>query len=82
VVGLAQREGVATASLTGTLNSTTLGPAQPVSEISHFGGGTVHALKLAAPLAAMREGSNELVLQQPAGEPAQQLVWVEIRIEP
>jgi hypothetical protein len=82
VVGLAQREGVATASLTGTLNSTTLGPAQPVSEISHFGGGTVRALKLAAPLAAMREGSNELVLQQPAGEPAQQLVWVEIRIEP
>jgi hypothetical protein len=82
VVGLAKRDGVGEATLTGTLNGTALGPAQPVDDISHCGGGTVRALKLACPLDAVRTGSNDLTVQQPAGQPAQQVVWVEIRIEP
>jgi hypothetical protein len=82
VAGLAQRDGVADASLTGTLNGTALGPAEAVADISRLGGGTVRALKLACPLDAVRAGYNDLTLQQPAGQPAQQVVWVELRIEP
>ena len=82
VVGLAKRDGLGEASLTGTLNGTPLGPAQTADDISHVGGGAVRALKLPCPLDAVRAGRNDLFLQQPAGQPAQQLVWVEIRIEP
>ncbi len=82
VAGLAKRDGVAEASLSGTLNGTTLGPAQAVAGVTNLGGGTVRALQLPCALDSLREGYNELVLRQAAGQPPQQLVWVEIRIEP
>jgi hypothetical protein len=82
VAGLAARDGVATATLQGTVNGRDLGPAEPFPNLSTLGGGAARALRLACPLVALTDGYNELRLQQPAGQPAQQIVWVELAIEP
>jgi hypothetical protein len=82
VVGLAAREGVAEATLTGTLNGAALGPSQTDDAPARLGGPAARALRLSCPPSAVSAGVNELALRQPEGQPAQQLVWVELRLEP
>jgi len=82
IAGLAQRDGVDQAALGGELNGQALGPAQPMEAIADLGGGTVRALMLLCPQGACRDGYNDLRLVQTSGGAAQQIVWVELRIEP
>jgi hypothetical protein len=42
----------------------------------------VRALQFRCPLEALRDGYNEIRIQQPTAQPAQQVIWAEIRIEP
>jgi hypothetical protein len=82
IAGLAQRDGVAPARFEGQLNGRKLGSAEDVSERRGFGGGTVRAIRFPCPLDVLRNGYNEFHVQQSDGATAQQVVWVEIRIEP
>lgn len=81
VVGMAPRDGLEAATLTGLVNGAELGPAEEVS-CAGLGGKPARALRLNCPLAAVTAGVNELVLRQPPGQSAQQIVWVELRLEP
>lgn len=80
IVGLAAREGVAAARLEVRLNGRTLGPAEELSDRRGLGG-TGRAVRFACPPESGRPGENELDLRQLDGGPAQQIVWVEIRVE-
>ncbi len=82
VAGLAARDGVAQATLEGTLNGFPLGPCGDEGNPARLGGRPARALRLECPLPAVADGLNELVLRQPAGQPSQQIVWVEMRFEP
>jgi len=82
VVGLAAREGVAEARLSGTLNGAPLGASETDPAPARLGGKPARALRLSCPLAAVCAGTNELALRQAEGQPAQQIVWVELRLEP
>ena len=44
-------------------------------------GATVRAVHFPCPLDAVKDGYNELSLRQVSGIAAQQIVWVEIRLE-
>jgi len=81
IAGLAQRDGVAEAGLEATLNGRALGAAENVANPKEFGGGTVRAVRFPCPLDAVKDGYNELGLRQASGIAAQQIVWVEIRLE-
>jgi catechol 2,3-dioxygenase-like lactoylglutathione lyase family enzyme len=81
-IGLAQRDGVAAANFEGQLNDRKLETAENVAELRGFGGGTVRAVRFPCPLDALRNGYNEVKIRQSDGAAAQQIVWVEIRMDP
>lgn len=82
IAGLTQRDGVAAALFEGKLNGRALDAAENVVELRGFGGGTVRAVRFPCPLDALHDGYNEFHVRQADGAAAQQIVWVEIRIEP
>ena len=82
IAGLAQRDGVAGASFEASLNGRVLGAAENVTNLQGFGGGTVRAVRFPCPLDAVKDGYNTLYVRQVDGSVAQQLVWIEIRMEP
>lgn len=82
IAGLAQHDGVAETRLEAQLNGRPLGAAENVAGLAGFGGGTVRAVRFPCPLEALRDGYNELHIRQTDGTAAQQIVWVEIRLEP
>jgi hypothetical protein len=82
IAGLAQRDGVAEDRFEGQLNGRALDAAEDVAERRGFGGRTVRALRFPCPLDTLQDGYNELQIRQADGATAQQIVWVEIRIEP
>ena len=81
IAGLARREGVAEARLEASLNGRVLSTAEDVANPQGFGGGTVRAIRFACPLDVVQDGYNELNLRQAEEAPAQQIVWVEIRVD-
>jgi len=82
IAGLAERDGVAEASFEASLNGRVLGAAEDVADLRGFGGGTVRAVRFPCPLDAVKDGYNRLDIRQIDGSAAQQIVWVEIRLEP
>lgn len=82
IAGLAQRDGVAVARFEGQLNGRKLGSAEDVAQPRGFGGGTVRAIRFSCPRDALQDGYNEFHVRQADDATAQQIVWVEIRIEP
>lgn len=85
--------GIAEARVAARLNGTELTPLADLGdeELPSLGG--VHkwwgperhparGLQYAVPLAALREGENEITLRQTAPEAPQRIVWVEVRITP
>lgn len=82
VLGLARRDGVADATIAGQLNGQDVGPSEPLESVAGLGGGAVRALRLSCPLGACRAGYNEVRLRQGNGAAPQQIVWVELRLEP
>ena len=81
VAGLARRDGVAQARFSATLNGRELSAAEDAANLKCFGGGTARAVRFACPIDAFHDGVNEVLLKQADGA-AQQIVWLEIRIEP
>jgi hypothetical protein len=81
-VGLAQRDGVAEANFKASLNGIQLGAAENVTDGQGFGGGTARVVRFPCPLDAGKDGHNVLRISQIGGSVAQQIVWVEIRVEP
>lgn len=79
---LAKRDGVADARLEASLNGRPLAAAEDASGLKSFGGGAARAVRFACPLDALVDGSNQLHLRQVDGLVDQQIVWVEICMEP
>jgi hypothetical protein len=82
IAGLAQRDGVAEAQIEAQLNGRPAGAAENVLEVQGLGGNPARALRFLCPLDSVQEGYNELRLRQTGGSAAQQIVWVEMRLEP
>ena len=82
IAGLAERTGISTARFSGKLNGHDLRPTQDAQDVKIFGGQVARAVQFTCTLSSLRDGYNDLDLRQIAGEPSQQIVWVELRIEP
>ena len=82
IAGLAKRDGVAEAQFEAWLNDRALSAAENVVNWQGFGGGTVRAIRFPCPLDAVKDGYNKLHIGQIGDSTAQQIVWVEIRVEP
>jgi hypothetical protein len=81
MAGLAQRDGVESASFGVTVNGNACKPVDDRPEPAQFPG-VARAIQFECPLDALKDGYNELRLQQHTNQPEQQVVWAEIRIEP
>jgi hypothetical protein len=82
IAGLARRDGVAEASFEASLNGRALTAAEDAASLQGLGGGTARAVRFACPLDAVQAGYNLLRVGQVDGSVAQQIVWVEMSIEP
>ncbi len=82
IAGLSRRDGVREANFEGSLNGRALGAAENVTNLQGFGGGTVRAVRFPCPLDAVKDGYNRLSIRQVDGSAAQQIVWVEMRLDP
>ncbi|MFO7976027.1 MAG: hypothetical protein R6V12_15490 [Candidatus Hydrogenedentota bacterium] len=81
IAGLAKREGVDTASFDTTINNQACPALEDRPEPGQYPG-VVRAVQFSCPLNALKDGYNEVRIQQHAGQSEQQIVWAEIRIEP
>jgi len=82
VVGLARREGVSEARFEASLNDRGLGAPENLTNLHGFGGGTARAVRFPCPFEAVKDGYNELRIRQVDQSAAQQIVWVEMRVDP
>lgn len=82
IAGLAKHDGVAEANFQASLNGRALGTAEDTANVQGFSGDTVRAIRFPCPLDAVKDGYNELHIRQVNGSDPQQIVWVEIRVEP
>jgi hypothetical protein len=81
IAGLAQRDGVKTATFDATINGKPCKPSDDRAEPGQYPG-VVRAVQLICPLDALKDGYNEIHIQQHPEQPEQQIIWAEIRIEP
>jgi Glycosyl hydrolase-like 10 len=81
LAGLAGRDGVATATFTATINGETCTAASDHSEPGKFPG-AARAIQFDCPLSALKEGYNEVRVEQAADQPEQQILWAELSIDP
>jgi len=82
IVGLAQRAGVTKARFKVSLNDHELGPAENAPNLQEFGGGTVRAMRFPGQINGIKDGNNRLHVRQADSGTPEQIVWVEIRVEP
>ena len=82
IVGLAQRDGLSEATFDAEVNGVAARAVDDLADTTGIGGDAARVLRFACPLAAVRDGYNTLHVRQSPGAPAQQLVWVELRISP
>ena len=82
MVGLAERAGMADARLEAVLNDQPLDAAETVSHPQGIGGNAARVIRFPCPLPIVRSGYNDLGIRQTDRSPAQQIVWVELRVEP
>ncbi len=82
VAGLAKRNAVEAAAFGAVLNGVPLGPAAELEDLTGLGGGASRAIAFDYPLATLRPGYNDIALRQKEGTPGQQIVWVELRLDP
>lgn len=79
VIGLADREGVATASLEASCNGRLLGPATEVADLAGLAG-VKRALRFTIDPQTLLPAENVVSVRQTDAAGAQQIVWVELRI--
>ncbi len=80
--GLAKRDGVTDARFEAWLNDHPLGAAVDATDLTGIGGDAVCALRFPCPLDAINNGVNRLRVRQVDQLAEQQVVWIEMRIEP
>ena len=81
ILGLAERDGLETASFALRMNGV---PCQAIDDMenpSQFPSVT-RAVRFDCPPARVKAGYNEFFVQQHEGQPDQRLVWAEVRVEP
>ena len=81
VVGLAKRDGVADVRLRATLNGKPLPAGQDVATTG-FAGSPARGVRFACVLDTVKSGDNMLAVRAVGDVSDQQLVWVELRVEP
>lgn len=81
VAGLAKRDGISNAVFRAEINGVDVKIAGDLSDRTDIGGDPARAIRFLCPNRPVRDGFNEVKIVQESGEP-QQIVWVEIRIEP
>lgn len=81
VAGLAARDGVSESRIAATCNGRATGPAEELKDLRGIGG-AARAVRFACPPDAISDGENTFTLRQTEGGAAQQIVWVEVRVEP
>ncbi|MEA3365050.1 MAG: hypothetical protein U9Q79_05365, partial [Candidatus Hydrogenedentes bacterium] len=74
-------DGAETASFDSTVNGQRCNPIDDAAEPGQYPG-VVRAVRFACPLNALKDGYNEVRIQQHAEHLEQQIIWAEIRIEP
>lgn len=79
VIGLADREGVAAASLEASCNGRLLGSATEVADLTALAG-VKRALRFTIDPQTLLPGENVVGVRQTDAAGAQQIVWVELRI--
>ncbi len=82
IAGLARRDGVAGATFHAEINGVEAPFAGDLQAIDDLGGGPARAVRFLCPLTGVRDGYNAVRIQQTPGQPAQQIAWVELRIDP
>ena len=80
ICGLAPRDQAAAATFAATANGRPLPPPEELRDRRGVGG-TAYALRFPCPPAALRDGYNDFTLRQVGGPTAQQIVWVELRVD-
>ncbi len=78
LIGLAPRGGVEEAIYTATINGVPCEVGSDQEEPSKFPG-SARVIEFVCPLKAVQDGSNRVVVTQPAG---QQIVWAELQTAP
>ena len=82
IAGLAKRDGLSEARFQAKLNGQRLQAVEDLAATKELGGESARAFRFACPLDALKAGYNQLHLAQTAGSSGQQIVWVELRVEP
>ena len=80
IAGLAERAGVSTARIEAHLNGRKLEMPATLADRASLGG-VARALRFPCPPDAVRDGYNELIFRQIDSAAAQQIVWVELRVD-
>ncbi|MCP4644229.1 MAG: hypothetical protein GY851_27550 [bacterium] len=81
VAGLVQGDGMAEATFEVTVNGQACEAVADLDNPGQFPS-AARAVQFACPMAAVKDGYNEIAIKQTASQPGQQLVWAEIRVEP
>ncbi len=81
IAGLAPQDGVGTAVFHATVNGQPCEALEDRPEPGQYPG-VERALQFRCPLEALLDGYNEIRIAQPVEQPAQQVIWAEIRIDP
>ncbi len=81
IAGLAQADGMAASKFKIIINGKPCLPTTDLTDRSQFSG-VARAVQHSYPSPSLRDGCNEIQIQQLPGEPEQKIVWVELRIVP
>ena len=81
IAGLSRQKGCGEASFAATMNGT---PCRSMPDPERKDGlpSVARAIQFDCPLSATRDGYNDLVLKQEREQPEQEIIWVELRIDP
>ena len=82
IVGFAKRKDLADSRFRVSLNGLDLKMAGDLADTKMIGGAAARAIRFHCPLDPVKRGYNEIGVQQVAGSTGQQVVWVEIRLDP
>lgn len=78
IIGLAERDGVADAQYTATVNGAPCASSTDLDNPGQFPG-AARAIAFECPLGAVKDGANTFTISQP---PGQQILWAEARVDP
>ena len=82
IAGLAKRDRLKDTTFEAKINDASTPPAEELKEISDIGGDPAQVIRFKCPKEAIKDGYNFVSIQQNPGTPSQQIVWIEMRVEP